>query len=216
MGDDGPVSSQIRIRRRTRLPADERRRQIIDAATSLIAERGYWGLSVQDVADSCGLTVNGVLHHVGTKDGLLVAVLDHRDHEDARVLAEILGVEFPEAGWAPDELVAVARERRIGLAQMCAAVMARNAVQPEIVRLYSVLEGESLTPDHPAHEYFTRRQRITLDGFARLAPSGVDRNALARHLLAVMDGLQLQWLRDPAVDLVVEWERVAAEIAGLA
>lgn len=209
------MSNEIRIRRRTRLPADERRRQIIDVATSIISERGYWGLSIQDVADACGLTVNGVLHHVGSKDGLLVAVLDHRDHEDVRALAEVLEVPFPEEGWSPDELTEAAIERGIGLASMCSAVVARNARQPEIVRLYSVLGAESLSPDHPAHEYFVRRQRVALAGFARLGPPGIDDNALACHLLAVMDGLQLQWLREPSADLIAAWDMVASGIAGL-
>lgn len=213
--ENARVPTEIRLRRRTRLPAAERRKQIVDAATAIIAARGFWGLSLQDVADTCGLTVNGVLHHVGSKDGLLVAVLDHRDHKDASALAQILGVAFPPSGWAPDDLTAVARERRIGLAAMCEAVVARNAAQPEIVRLYSVLEAESLSPDHPAHDYFNRRQRVTLEGFAQLAEPGVDGGALARHVLAVMDGLQLQWLRDPGVDLLAEWQRVASDIADL-
>jgi AcrR family transcriptional regulator len=208
--------TEVSIRRRTRLPAEQRRRQIIDAAAAIIAARGYWGLSVQDVADACGLTVNGVLHHVGSKDGLLVAVLDHRDHEDVRALADLLGVEFPSQGWSPEELTAVVRERGIGLARMCEVVVARNAEQPEIVRLYSVLEGESLSPDHPAHDYFTARQRLALDGFAQLAPAGADAPALARHLLAAMDGLQLQWLREPEMDLPRAWAAVAAGITGLA
>ncbi|HEY0187732.1 MAG TPA: helix-turn-helix domain-containing protein [Cellulomonas sp.] len=205
------MSSDVSIRHRTRLPAEDRRRQIIDAATSVIAQRGFWGLSVLDVADACGLTVNGVLHHVGSKDGLLVAVLDHRDRADVRALAEILGLPFPTDGWSPEDLSTAAGRHGIGLAEICAAVVRRNAGQPEIVRLYSVLEAESMSPDHPAHAYFTDRQSRTLDGFARLAPAGADATALARHLLALMDGLQLQWLRDPAMDLVAAWAQVAAE-----
>jgi AcrR family transcriptional regulator len=47
---------------------------------------------MQDVADRCGPTVPGVLRHVGSKAGLLVAVLEHRDIEDARSLRVQLGV----------------------------------------------------------------------------------------------------------------------------
>lgn len=214
--DDGGMTSELHLRRRTRLPTTERRKQIIDVATSLIAERGYWGLSIQDVADSCGLTVNGVLHHVGSKNGLLVAVLDHRDKEDVRALAGILGLPYPTSGWTPEDLTAVAQDRRLGLAELCAAVVERNAGQPEIVRLYSLLEAESLSPDHPAHDYFSARQRVTLEGFTRLAPVGVDALALARHLLGLMDGLQLQWLRDADIDLVAAWAQATREIAALA
>ncbi|MEV6932777.1 TetR/AcrR family transcriptional regulator [Dactylosporangium sp. NPDC051485] len=171
---------------RARLPAEQRRRQIIESATALVAERGFWGLSMQDVADDCGLTVPGLLHHVGSKDGLLVAVLEHRDAEDRRALGD-----------PPPE----------GLRELCAALVRRNATQPEIVRLFAVLAAESLAPDHPAHAYFAARQQGVLDALATLAKGVSPRpETLARQIVATMDGLQLQWLRDPSgTDLVAMW-----------
>jgi len=196
-------------RDRPRLPAAERRRQIIDVSSTLIAERGFWGLSMQDVADRCGLTVPGVLRHVGSKTGLLIAVLEHRDIEDARSLRAQLGVgedEVPDewSGGGPDG---------VELRQLCSATMRRNAEQPEIVRLFIVLESESLTPSHPAHAYFVKRQRRAMAAFASLARDLSDHpESLALHIVAMMDGLQIQWLRAPETfDLVREWE-VAAEL----
>jgi AcrR family transcriptional regulator len=180
-------------RERSRLPADQRRRQIIAAATALVGERGFWGLSMQDVADACGLTVPGLLHHVGSKDGLLIAVLEHRDAEDRRSFADP-----PPAG----------------LRELCSAVVRRNATQPEIVRLFAVLAAESLAPDHPAHDYFAARQQSVLDSLTTLAKPVSDRpEALARQVIATMDGLQLQWLRAPAgTDLVAMWDEAAERL----
>ncbi len=209
------MARDIRIRSRVRMPVAERREQIIAVTTAIIAERGYWGLSLQDVADACELTVNGVLHHVGSKDALLVAVLDHRDAEDIVRLAEILDIDLPDRERSPSEMNRIADERGIGLARMCRAVMERNAGQPEIVRLYSVLGAESLSPDHPAHDYFEKRQRLVLAGFAGRTGRGNEGLALARHLLALMDGLQLQWLRDPEIDLLTAWDTVSGEVVGL-
>lgn len=182
-------------RDRSRLPAAQRRRQIMEVTTRLIAERGFWGLSMQDVADGCGLTVPGLLHHVGSKDGLLIAVLEHRDAEDMRALTRHLG------------------DGGADLRQMCAALVRRNASQPEIVRLFAVLEAESLAPSHPAHAYFAARQEHAVDSFAALAKGQFNRpELLARQLVALMDGLQLQWLRAPeTADLVRDWE-AAAEV----
>ncbi|WP_155368320.1 TetR/AcrR family transcriptional regulator [Catellatospora vulcania] len=193
-------------RDRARLPAAQRRRQIMEATTQLIAERGFWGLSMQDVADRCGLTVPGLLHHVGSKDGLLVAVLEHRDAEDARSLAELLGVADLAAPWTGGEL-----PPGVSLRQMCAALVRRNAGQPEIVRLFAVLEAESLAPSHPAHDYFAARQEHILAVFTALAKDVTDEpHALARQLVAMMDGLQIQWLRAPRTnDLVQAWEDAA-------
>jgi AcrR family transcriptional regulator len=191
---------------RARKPAAERRRQIIGVTTRLIAERGFWGLSMQDVADGCGLTVPGLLHHVGSKDRLLLAVLDHRDSEDARALVDELGpFEWPDVP-----------PSGVDLRRLCAALVRRNAAQPEIVRLFAVLEAESLAPGHPAHPYFATRQEHTLAMFTALAAGVSDRpGSLARQVMALMDGLQIQWLRDPeGTDLVTEWGIVAATLFG--
>ncbi|SDT60572.1 TetR/AcrR family transcriptional regulator [Actinoplanes derwentensis] len=193
-------------RERSRLPAAERRRQILEMTTKLIAERGFWGLSMQDVADGCGLTVPGMLHHVGSKDSLLVAVLEYRDEQDAQSLADKLGRPVQQL-WS---------DGRISLAEVCTAVVARNAEQPEIVRLFAVLEAESLAPGHPAHAYFRVRQSNTLSQFAGLAdPAVADPRELAAQVVAMMDGLQIQWLREPeTVDLVRAWESAAARLFG--
>jgi AcrR family transcriptional regulator len=194
-------------RDRARLPAAERRRQIIEVTTRLIAERGFWGLSMQDVADDCGLTVPGLLHHVGSKDSLLVAVLEHRDEADTRSLADELGV--------PVDRLWTEGPGSVSLPQVCAALVRRNAGQPEIVRLFAVLEAESLAPDHPAHEYFKARQRRTRDSLAALVTPPADPLALASHVIALMDGLQIQWLREPeSVDLVAAWDAAATRLFG--
>jgi AcrR family transcriptional regulator len=195
---------------RTRLPAAERRRQIITVATRLVAERGFWGLSMQDVAAACGLTVPGVLHHVGSKDGLLIAILEHRDAEDVRALESLL--PGAAAGSA-------------SLREVCAAVVRRNASQPEIVRLFAVLQAESLTPDHPAHDYFVARQERILSEITALAaasasasaaslasPASLAAETTARRIIALMDGVQLQWLRTPGADLNQLWAATAGDL----
>jgi AcrR family transcriptional regulator len=184
-------------RRRRRLTPEQRRAEVVAEATRLVAERGFNGISLQAVADACGMSVPGLLHYVGTKDGLLVAVLAHRDEVDL----EVAGLASP-----PDQ---IASPRAV-----LDALMAHNAGQKEIVRLYTVLNAESLNPDHPAHEYFTRRY---VDSFERLrallGPHYEGADALAHDIIAAMDGAQLQWLRFPErIDLVEAWRRQADAI----
>lgn len=188
-------------RPRTRMSAADRRAQILASATWLVAERGFWGLVLRDVALDCGLTEAGVLHHMGSKDGLLVAVLEHRDDVDMAALAERLEIAVTELDDDP---------LPVGLSTLCAALVARNASQPEIVRLYTVLQGESLNQAHPAYSYFQAREEWVMDLFSRAARTeGLTGPAVltaARETLAAMDGLQLRWLRSPAtVDLPTEW-----------
>ncbi|WP_067898740.1 TetR/AcrR family transcriptional regulator [Nocardia vaccinii] len=182
----------------------DRRGQILAEAIRIIGQRGYYGFSVQELADECGLTVAGVLHHVGTKEKLLVALLQERDRRDTEAVIEQLGQE-------PGRTPTVADAR-----QALRTVVARNVTQPEIVRLHTMLRSESLYREHPAHEYFRDRETRVLDAFTRLveglglpdAPRSV-----ARHLIAAMTGLEEQWLRCPDdMDLVAEWDRAAARI----
>jgi AcrR family transcriptional regulator len=202
---------QIYRRDRARLPAAQRRRQIMDVTTRLIADRGFWGLSMQDVADGCGLTVPGLLHHVGSKDGLLIAVLEHRDQLDALSLAAELGLAHHPL---PTDWPGGVDLNGVDLQRVCSALVRRNATQPEIVRLFAVLEAESLAPSHPAHAYFEARQSNVVAIFTALAKGRTPHpESLARHLVALMDGLQLQWLRSPeTTDLVAEWEAAAAVV----
>ena len=60
--------------------------------------------------------------------------------------------------------------------------------------------------------YFRDRDARVLATFTRLCAGHVAHPAsTARQLLAVMGGLEEQWLRDPAaVDLVQEWDRAVA------
>ncbi|HWS35541.1 MAG TPA: TetR/AcrR family transcriptional regulator, partial [Actinoplanes sp.] len=73
---------------------------------------------------------------------------------------------------------------------------------------------ESLAPGHPAHDYFKARQSGTLRQFAGLADGRVaDPHGLAVQVVAMMDGLQIQWLREPETfDLVSAWEAAAVKL----
>lgn len=180
------------------MPVQQRRIQILETATVLIAERGFWGVTLRDVAIMCGITEAGVLHHFSSKAKLLIAVLEYRDEADFVALARLLGIERGDIERAP---------LPVSLRELCTALITRNAGQPEIVRLYSVLNAEALEPSHPAHAYFQDRETMALSLFRRAMPENDEAIHMSRQILAAMDGLQLRWLRTPDdVDLVPEWE----------
>ncbi|MET9500548.1 TetR/AcrR family transcriptional regulator [Streptomyces sp. NPDC006622] len=160
--------------------SEERRAEIVRAALEVIAERGYRGASLAAVAERVGLTQQGLLHHFPTKDALLVAVLEERDQWDA----------MPRTRWRIDLLC---------------ALVEYNATRPGIIQTFSALLGESVTEGHPAREYFTDRYRQVRAGIAAVLraeygdrlPNGLTPERTAPLLVAVMDGLQYQWLLDP-------------------
>ena len=63
---------------RIRLTPEERIEQIVTVSTSLVAQNGFYGLSLQSVADGVGITQAGLLHYIGNKEGLLELLLDKR------------------------------------------------------------------------------------------------------------------------------------------
>ena len=175
---------------RRRLSPDLRKAEIADHALSILIEKGYWGLSFAEVASASGLTLQGVLHHFPTKDELLLAVLERRDRLDIRSVT-------PE-------------DHGVGNVQEFLAVMDRlvqlNQERPELIRLYTVLSAESINLEHPAHAFFAERFTRSLSTFAALAAgwhSNPDEVAFQVH--CALDGLQLNWLRNPSVDLLTEW-----------
>ena len=168
-----------------RTRSEERRAEIVRAALEVIAERGYRGASLAAVAERVGLTQQGLLHHFPTKDALLVAVLEERDKWDA----------VPNGSWRVDLL---------------ASLVEYNAMRPGIIQTFSALLGESVTEGHPAREYFTDRYtrvRASMTVALRTEygdrlPNGLSPERTAPLLVAVMDGLQYQWLLDPeSVDM---------------
>ncbi len=87
-------------------PEQERRAQILDAAVRVATADRLDGLTVRKVADAAELSPGLVFFHFGSKDQLLLDLLD-------RVLEEIIGRRPPEdaagAASARDALLAYAR-----------------------------------------------------------------------------------------------------------
>ncbi|MEU9618096.1 MULTISPECIES: TetR/AcrR family transcriptional regulator [unclassified Streptomyces] len=167
----------------------ERRAEILRATLEVIAERGYRGASLSAVAERVGLSQQGLLHYFPTKEALLVAVLEDRDRWDTG------GGTRSDGTWRIDLLN---------------SLVEYNAMRPGIVQTFSALLGESVTEDHPAREFFTRRytqvrasMAATLRAeYGERLPGGLTPERAAPLLVAVMDGLQYQWLLDPdSVDM---------------
>lgn len=182
---------------RVRMSRDDRRKGILEEAIRIIGERGFHGFSIRDLAQRCAVTDAGLLHHFGSKIQLLLALLDERDRQDARAIAALLGEQADQAPRTRAEVL-----------RILDALACRNAERPELIRLYAMLRVEALAPEHPAHDYFLTRDRNARAEFARLlAPVSPAPAALARRVLAALDGLEAQWLQEGcSFDLVGEWE----------
>jgi len=188
---------------RNRQPrGDRRRQQILDAAVELFAARGYRGTGVAALADRVGMTATGMLYYFGSKERLLQEVVAERDRQDVIDLDELRLESLRELG-------------------------RHNSETMLLTRLYVVLGAESLDPEDPLHDFFVQRYetgrllvRSVLDheregGRIR---AEIDVEQIAREVIAMLMGLEIQWLADPTrIDLAgaVEayFDRLMTELA---
>jgi AcrR family transcriptional regulator len=75
--------SEVRLDRRERM-AQQTRGDILRAARRLFAERGYVATSINDIAEEAGVAIQTIYASLGSKGGMLLALIDLID-EEARV-----------------------------------------------------------------------------------------------------------------------------------
>ncbi|SDJ26304.1 transcriptional regulator, TetR family [Frankineae bacterium MT45] len=177
---------------------DARRAEIVQAALELFAERGYKGASLAQIAQRVGITQQAVLYHFQTKQQLLVAALEDRDRQD-------------RAWWAE---TSEAAQGSLDFLQLCQRLVEHNAQRAAYVRMFTVLAGDSVTEGHPAHAFFRARYSRLRELFAPALAAVYSRTGQqgpsVAVVLAILDGLQLQWLLDPETfDMAAEFDSFA-------
>jgi AcrR family transcriptional regulator len=173
----------------------ERRRQLVDAAWTLFARHGYAQASLRDIAAEVGVSPAGILRLFGSKEELLIAVLERWELETDLLSDRVeLGTGAEFFGAFGD-------------------LMRYHVEHPGLIELFLQLCTEATDPDHPASTWVRERyDRIVASAAENLATlqraAGVEvlppaqRDLEVRWLFAAMDGLELQWIAEPAVDLV--------------
>lgn len=178
-----------------------RRDRILEETLRIVGERGYHGFGIQELAERCGLTKPGLLHHFGSKDQLLIALLNEVDARDEAELGALFAAYYEQ----PGEPAA----HRDTFRRSLLMITGRTLERPELIRLRVVLRAEAINPGHPAHAYFAAREVAAL---ARLTTGATafssHPQSTARQVMALMAGLEQQWLRAGGTfDLVAEVDR---------
>lgn len=162
-----------------------KREEILDAALESFVDKGYDRTSVREIARAVGLSQAGLLHHFPNKESLFLEVLRRRDEQS------VTGNE----------------ERGVHSVHGLIDAVERNSRQAGLVGLYVVMSAESAHTEGLAREFFRGRYAWVLDDIAadvaRMQREGQLTERLtavevASLLVAAADGLQVQWLLDPA------------------
>lgn len=165
--------------------ADARREAILETAIEHFAQWGYFNSSMPKIAAEVGVTKAGLVHHFGSKEILLSAVLELREQRAMSAFFTEDSTNDP-----------------VRYFQQIAAQAAFNETQPGLTQMFSVLAAESSNPEHPAHEYFQQRYDRIIDAssqiLARMVAAGklvpeTDVRQTASEILAVADGYTVQW-----------------------
>jgi len=160
-----------------------KRQQILEAVLAAYSDPDGREPSFKEIADSVSLSEKGMNHYFGSKNELLVAVLEERDRVDA------LAFQPP-----------LTFEERAGL------IAAHNQQTPRLLRLFLEMAAASSNPEHPAHAFFSARYTRLLEQLQQWIATTTNADPetaewRARTLIAASDGLQIQWLLDPTFDL---------------
>jgi len=190
---DAPEELESHAKRSTRGPYARTariREAALEASLEVFGAAGYWGATFKDVAEKAGITSAGLTYHFADKDALLTAALSERDR---RVRERI--ERRVQAGAVDSRSLAAEIE----------AIVEENISQQGLAEVHTIISAESVSSEHPAHELFRSRYKDTRERLARrfelieeqenwtppLPPS-----MLAILLIAVADGVQMQWLLD--------------------
>ncbi|MFI7633419.1 TetR/AcrR family transcriptional regulator [Nonomuraea sp. NPDC049400] len=167
------------------------RRRVVEACVDAFGQTGFYGATMKDIAKRAGISYTGLLHHFSSKEELLAAVLALRDER---------GTAYLESAHALDPTANPVESLRGML-----SVIVDNELQPGLMELHCVVSGEATSPDHPAHAYYAERYRMLRRffgmAFQSLAERGElrsssDPETLATMTIALINGVQAQWLFD--------------------
>lgn len=152
----------------------ERRAQILDAALAAYTVVG--SPTLRQIADAVGLSEAGVLHYFGSREELFVAILEARD--------------------------ALAQHRfDLSTREGVFAAIEDATRSPGLAKLYVDMSVAAADPAHPARSFMQAREAALIAVVANLIPGAAPDDPRARSLVALAEGLQIQWLRDRSVNV---------------
>lgn len=156
------------------------RQRILRAALQAYAEQTSDAPTLGAIARRVGISEAGVLHHFGSKDALFVAILVERD---ADALERFGAFADEESVWA---------------------YLHETTQTPGLTKLFVDMSVAASDPEHPAAAFLERHTKRLHGLVARLLGGTEGNEGLADQVIAAAEGLQLRWLREPRIDVVVQ------------
>jgi AcrR family transcriptional regulator len=168
------------------------REQLLEGAIECLRTKGYARTTARDIASAANASLASIGYHFGSKEALLNEAITRTCEEWTTRLGQ---AAFASGSDSP-------------LGQMAASWVAMlssfEELRPVLIGLVEAVGqsawSEDLRQELAAH-YKTSREQVAAMVRASLGetaePDGADAKVVASFLIAVCDGLVLQWLLDP-------------------
>ena len=193
----------------TALPADplpfdrdaDVRVRIVSAVIVAFRTRAFHETSPEVVADVAGLSVEAVRREFPSWDGLVMAAVDRWNAERMRPVVPLLHAH--------------------GAVRFLRGIVEQNVQDPSLMRLLTSLLNVAATPDHPMgptlqHEW-QKFHALVQAGLAADVAAGREPATMqpvrgAEQLIALYEGLQLQSMVRPSMDLLASYDRAVTRL----
>lgn len=166
------------------------REQLLVAARQLLEDKGYAHITARDLVAASGTNLASIGYHFGSKAGLLNAALGLVFEEWTTQLAEI--------ALAEPNLSPIERAHRTWAA-LLENLGGRRALLVSFIEAMAQAERDPQLREQLAGMYSSVRTRVSqiVAGALDAEPDDPRCAAVASWVMAVCDGLSMQWLLDP-------------------
>ncbi len=168
---------------------EERKAQIIAAATAVFAKKGFYEARMDDIVKESGLSKGALYWYFDSKDAIITAILDSFFSQEIEGMGNLLAADIP----VPDKLIALVRQVTADMQEM--------AVYQSIALEFYALAGRREEIRLTLLTYFKEFQ----SALAHLIQQGIDTGTfqpidpkiVAGIFIAQMEGIALLWAFNP-------------------
>lgn len=185
---------------------EERKAQIIEAATAVFAEKGFYEARMDDIVEASGLSKGSLYWYFDSKDAIISAILDSFFTQEFEGMGKLMTIEMP-----------VGDKLKMLVNQVTADMKEMNFYQSIAFEFYALAgrrEDIRLTLLNYFKEFQTSLSQLIQQGIETGEFRAVDPIVAAGIFIAQMEGIALLWAFNPdnfdleatattAVDLIV-------------
>ena len=186
--------------------SQERKNQIIEAATAVFAEKGFYEARMDDIVEASGLSKGALYWYFDSKDAIIAAILDSFFDQEIEGMGKLLTAEMPVAG-----------KLKVFIQQVMADIQEMSIYQSIALEFYALAsrrEDIRLALIRYFDDFQTALTQLIQQGIDTGEFQQVNAAVVADIFIAQMEGIALLWAFNPerfqleatavtAVDLII-------------